>query len=215
MYQFDQVTFRDILRIGRLHIPKGHITCITGESGSGKSTLLRLLNQLISADSGTILFRNRPIEEWSPVELRRRAVMVPQQPVLFGDTVRDNMQAGLRFAEKPPAPHSLLKEALDQVHLHKELDADAHKLSGGEKQRLSLARALLMDPDVYLLDEPSSALDEGTEDRVIGAFAASARRNGRTLVMVTHSKRIAEEYGETVVEIHGGQVAAIRTKEGV
>jgi putative ABC transport system ATP-binding protein len=213
MYMLDQVTYRHILRIDKLHIPKGLVTCITGESGSGKSTLLRLFNQLISSDGGTIRFRGRSIEAYNPVELRRMAVMVPQQPILFGDTVQDNLLAGLGFADKPAVSATRMEEALQQVRLSKDLATEAGKLSGGEKQRLSLARALLMDPDVFLLDEPSSALDEGTEDLVIGAFAASARSKGQTLIMVTHSKRIAEEYGDLIVEIHEGQVAGTRLRK--
>lgn len=207
MFTLNQVTYRHILRIDLLRLPQGLITCITGESGSGKSTLLRLLNQMISPDSGSILFRDRPIEDYDPIALRRTVVMVPQQPVLFGETVRDNLSAGLKFAEKPPTSTALMKDALEQARLFKELDTEAAKLSGGEKQRLSLARALLLNPDVFLLDEPTSALDEGTEDLVIGAFAHAVRDKGKTLVMVTHSKRIAEQYGDLTVEIEQGQVA--------
>lgn len=212
MYSLKQVTFLDVLNIEELDIPAGLVTCIVGESGGGKSTLLRLLNQLISADGGDFLFRGDPIAELDPILLRRRVVMVPQTPVLFGDTVRDNLKAGLHFAGKEAPSDERMLEALKLVHLDKPLDASAGSFSGGEKQRLSLARAWLLDPEAFLLDEPSSALDEGTEDLVIGAFVEGARKNGQTLIIVTHAKKIAEQYGDRIVEIGKGRIIGIRER---
>lgn len=210
MFAFEQITYKEILHIEHLHIPERLVTCIVGESGSGKSTLLRLLNQLISADGGSILFHGQPIEEINPVALRRQVVMVPQTPVLFSRTVRDELLAGLAFSDKPAPDDDRLHQALDIVCLNKELTEETESLSGGEKQRLSLARALLLEPEVFLLDEPSSALDENTEDAVIGNFIRSAREKGQTLIIVTHARRIAEEYADQIVEIQQGEVIGIR-----
>lgn len=212
MYSLKQVAFKDVLHIEALDIPAGVVTCIVGESGGGKSTLLRLLNQLISADSGDIRFRGEPIGSLDPVGLRRRVVMVPQAPVLFGDSVRDNLTAGPRFAGKEAPSEERMLEAMKLVHLDKPLDASAGSFSGGEKQRLSLARAWLLEPEAFLLDEPSSALDEGTEDLVIGAFVEGARKNGQTLIIVTHAKKIAEQYGDRIVEIGKGRIVGIRIR---
>lgn len=214
MFVLEHIRVKDILHIEQLHIPKGRVTCIVGESGGGKSTLLRLLNQMTSHDSGTIRVDGVPVEKIDPVALRRRVIMVPQQPVLFDGTVRDNLNAGFRLTGRPNADDDRLTEVLKAMQLSGKSLADSpEKMSGGEKQRLALARALLLAPEAFLLDEPSSALDEGTEDAVIGRFVGHVKRNGQTLVMVTHAKRMAEQYGDRIVEIRQGRIARVTDRE--
>ena len=87
------------------------------------------------------------------------------------------------------------------VHLNKDLDDDAETLSGGEKQRLALARVYLMEPEVYLLDEPTAALDEETEEVVIGNFIKQVKEKGQSLIMITHSQKIATKYGENMITL--------------
>lgn len=210
MFTLEQVVYKDILQIDRLHIPDRQVTCIIGESGSGKSTLLRLLNQLISADGGSIFFHGHPIDQIHPVSLRRRVVMVPQTPVLFGQTIREDLLAGLSFSEKAVPGDDTLGHALEIVCLNKQLSEETESLSGGEKQRLSLARGLLLEPEAFLLDEPTSALDEDTEDSVIGNFIQAAKEKEQTLIIVTHARRIAEEYADQIVEIQQGRVIGVR-----
>jgi len=206
MFKLLGVKYKSILDIGELDIPEGKVTCITGESGSGKTTLLRLLNNLVSCDEGKIIYNGRDMTHINPVELRREVVMLPQTPVVFEGSIKDNLLIGLKFSEKPPADDTKLAEAMKMSHLDKNLSDNAEKLSGGEKQRLTLARVILLDPRVLLLDEPSSALDEGTERIVIENVVNYARTAGKTLVMVTHSKEIARAFGEYLIEISRGKV---------
>ncbi len=208
MFCLRGVRYRDILDIERLEIPEGKVTCIVGESGSGKTTLLRLLNKLISYDNGEIVYKGRSLKDIDSVELRRRVVMLPQTPPIFPGTVRDNLLIGLVFSEKPLVGEEKLLEIMEMVHLDKGLDEDAEKLSGGEKQRLALGRVLLMDPEVFLLDEPSSALDEDTEEVVIGSLVKYAGERGKTVVMVTHSKQVARSFSDKIVEINHGRVVS-------
>lgn len=208
MFCLRGVRYRDILDIERLEIPKGKVTCIVGESGSGKTTLLRLLNKLISCDKGEIVYNGRSLKDIDSVELRRRVVMLPQTPAIFPGTVRDNLLIGLVFSEKPLVGEEKLLEIMEMVHLDKSLDEDAEKLSGGEKQRLALGRVLLMDPEVFLLDEPSSSLDEDTEEVVIGSLVKYARERGKTVVMVTHSKQVARSFSDKIVEVSHGRVVS-------
>jgi putative ABC transport system ATP-binding protein len=198
----------DILDVPHLDIPAGQVTCIVGRSGSGKTTLLRLLNRMISPDRGTIRYRGTSLVELDPVELRRRAVMLPQSPVMFDGTVRDNLLIGLEFSERPPVADDALRRILDIVELDKDLDGDAALLSGGEKQRVALGRVLAMQPETALLDEPSSALDAGTERAVIGQLVEAARGRGVTVVIVTHARALAEAVADTLVEIDAGRVVA-------
>jgi len=202
------VRYRDILDIERLEIPEGKVTCIVGESGSGKTTLLRLLNKLISYNNGEIVYKGRSLKDIDSVELRRRVVMLPQTPAIFPGTVRDNLLIGLVFSEKPLVGEEKLLEIMEMVHLDKGFDEDAEKLSGGEKQRLALGRVLLMDPEAFLLDEPSSALDEDTEEVVIGGLVKYARERSKTVVMVTHSKQVARSFSDKIVEVNHGRVVS-------
>lgn len=199
LFTFKEVTFKDILNIPSLEIPDTKVTTLFGESGSGKSTLMKLLNQLISQDEGEIYYKDQLITDYDPVELRRDVVMLAQQPAMFEGTVKDNLLVGLRFSGKKDASDAELKDALSKVQLKKELDEDAGPLSGGEKQRLAFARVILMEPNVFLIDEPTSALDENTENLVMDAFIDHIRDTGKTVVMVTHSKAVAEKYSDNVV----------------
>lgn len=212
MFVLKQVQYKEILNIEYLNLQRGKITCIIGPSGSGKTTLLRLLNNLISYDSGSIFFKNQSIDKIDPVELRRQVVMLGQNPVIFEGTVKDNLLIGLKFSEKPVADDEKLRSILCQIHLNKDLDDPSRDLSGGEKQRLALGRVLLMEHEVFLLDEPSSALDEETEQLVIKEMVQSVQQNQKTLIMVTHARKIAEAYGDKIVEIRNGQAFVV--KEG-
>jgi putative ABC transport system ATP-binding protein len=208
MFTLQNVTYRGILDIPKLQIPSGQVTCIVGRSGSGKTTMMRMLNRMISPDEGTILYKGTPITDIDPVQLRRQVVMLPQTPVMFDGTIRDNLLIGLEFAEREPVGDDVLRRVLEIMELRKELDGDAATLSGGEKQRIALGRILVMRPDAALLDEPSSALDEGTERAVIGHLADAARERGVTLVIVTHSRPLAEAIADNLVELDAGRVVA-------
>ncbi len=207
MFSFENVKYKNILNIENLHIEKNKVTCIVGESGSGKTTLLKLFNKLISPDSGIIKYMDKYMKEVDSVELRREVVMLPQSPAIYEGTVKENLLIGLKFSEKKDVvDDNNLKEILKEVNLNKELDEDAEKISGGEQQRLALGRIILLDPNVYLLDEPSSALDEETEHLVIEKMVEHVRKTNKTLIMVTHTKRIAEEFGDNIIEVKKGKI---------
>lgn len=211
MFSLKKVKYKNILDINDLDIKKYKVTCIVGQSGSGKSTLLRLLNKLISCDSGEIFYNDKPLNTINSVQLRRNVVMLPQLPAIFPGTVRDNLLIGLKFAEKPTVDDVKLGHILNIVHLNKDLNDDGDKLSGGEKQRLALGRVILLDPEVFLLDEPSSAMDEETEQIIIEKLVAYTKETNKTLIMVTHSKKVAQTYSENIIEIYQGKV--VNSKE--
>jgi putative ABC transport system ATP-binding protein len=195
------LVYKDILKIDRMDIHENKTSCFIGESGAGKSTLLKLLNKMYIPDEGNIYYKGTSLEEIEAVKLRRKIVMIPQNPLLFGKTVEENLQQGLLFSEKPPASRWDLERALEIVQLGKNLQDQSEKLSGGERQRLSLGRVLLMKPEVYLLDEPTSALDEETESKVMKKFVEAAKSHDGKVIIVTHSMNVAEQYGEEVIRI--------------
>ena len=132
--------------------------------------------------------------------------MLPQTPAIFPGNVKDNLLIGLKFAEKPPVDNDKLRQILKIVNLNKELHDESDNLSGGEKQRLALGRVILLDPDVFLLDEPSSSLDEETERIIIEKLIAYTKDTNKTLIMVTHSKKIAQTYSDNIIQIRQGRV---------
>lgn len=213
-FLLEGVTYKNILDIEKLEIPQGKVTCITGESGSGKTTLLRLLNNLISAERGVVSYKGENVDRIDPVALRRRVVMLPQNPVMFPGTVADNLGMSLELAGKAPKPENTFTEILERVRLRKGLDEDAADFSGGEKQRLALARVLLLEPEALLLDEPSSALDEKTEKEVVTNVVDWARKGARTLVMILHSRELAGRFAEMLVTVRRGKVSATKKEAG-
>lgn len=198
--------------INKLRIESHKVTCIVGGSGSGKTTLLRLLNKLISPDSGEILYNGDSINNIDAVKLRRDVVMLPQSPAIFNGTIKDNLLVGLKFSEKPLVSDMKLLETLQLINLHKDLNETPDTLSGGEKQRLALGRVVLMDPEVLLLDEPSSALDEDTEHIIINSLVKYSRKNNKTLIMVTHSKKVANTFSDYIIVMKNGEI--VSEKEG-
>ncbi|MEW6524166.1 MAG: ATP-binding cassette domain-containing protein [Bacillota bacterium] len=212
-FSLRDVRFKGVLDVGFLEIPAGKITCLVGSSGGGKTSLLRLLNNLASPDQGDIRFFGQPVESYDPVLLRRRVVMLPQVPPVFPGSVGDNLQLALRLSQRRPAAPDRLVRVLSQVSLVKDLDTPAAQLSGGEKQRLALGRVLLLDPDVLLLDEPSSGLDENTERQVFTGLVVQVREGGRTIVMASHSARLAGEFSDRLVHLEGGRVLEVQHRD--
>ena len=208
LFTLDQVLFRQVLEIDHLEIAANEVTSIVGKSGSGKSTLLRLLNRMITPDSGQIMYRSEPIDQINPVDLRRRVVMLPQNPVIFEGSVRENVLIGLEFSERPHISNNEISRLLELMDINRPPDSSAANLSGGERQRVGIARVLAMQPEVLLLDEPTSALDASTQDVVIEHLMTEAQTCNTSVVMVTHATAMAARWSDRIVEIQAGRVAA-------
>jgi len=211
MFEFSDVRYKDILSINHLMIEDDCITCIVGESGSGKTTLLKLFNLMISPTHGQIHYNSNLLETLDSIDHRRHVIMLGQEAVMYPGSIRDNLQIGLVFSEKEPASDKKLNEILNAINLKKQLDTPVFQLSGGEKQRIAIGRVMLLNPDVLLLDEPSSALDHSNEKSIIELIAKYVKNQNKSLIMVTHSPEIAELYGEVIIEMSYGKIDQIRS----
>jgi putative ABC transport system ATP-binding protein len=185
-----------------LAIGDGGITVLVGPSGAGKSTVLRLLDRLEVPTSGEVRFRGRPLADLDVLALRRRVGMVFQRPAPFPGTVRDNLHVA-----DPDADEEALVAALHAARLDAGfLDRPADDLSGGEAQRMCLARTLVTQPEVLLMDEPTSALDPEAR-RSLERTAIRLADEGRDLVWVTHDLDQARRLGGEIVVLVGGRIA--------
>jgi ABC-type methionine transport system ATPase subunit len=187
-------------------LERGHVLTLVGPSGSGKSTLLRCLNRLVEPTSGTVKFDGRDVRTLDPRELRGRVALVMQTPVLFEGTVGDNLRvrpagAAGDFSELR------LRRTLAEVGFEPDrLDEDAATLSGGEKQRVTIARALLRDPQALLLDEPTSALDPPNAQLVMATISRLRSSRGLSIVAVTHQPDVVRRLGGHLLYLVHGRV---------
>jgi putative ABC transport system ATP-binding protein len=181
--------------------PSGRCTAVAGPSGAGKSTLLRLLDRLLEPTSGQVLFHGRPLPSYDVLEVRRRVGLVQQVPVVLGATVLTDLRTGRPELSPDDALALLARAGLQGMSLER-ATAD---LSGGEAQRLCLARALAVGPEVLLLDEPTSALDAVSAlavERVVRALVGE----GLSAVLVSHDLRQARRLADDVVVLEHGVV---------
>ncbi|MGL6174553.1 MAG: ABC transporter ATP-binding protein [Cellulosilyticaceae bacterium] len=191
-----------------LEIKQGECISLIGASGSGKSTLLKICADLIPLTKGTLAYKDKDYQAYNPLELRKKISYCVQLPYLFGDTVYDNLAFPFEVRKEKPNEEKMLEilEAfnLDKGFLHKHINS----LSGGEKQRIAIARNLIYRPEILLLDEATSALDPDTANRV-EAYIAELNQQGTTIIWITHNleqsqgifhKRVTMENGKIIAE---------------
>src|SRR5699024_9151155 len=133
----------------------------------------------------------------SDLELRKQVVMLPQSPTVFDGTIRDNLMIGLTFSEQPMLDDNELNDILKKLWIEKSLDTSASDLSGGEQQRMALARIVLMKKaKVFLLDEPSSDLDDKTTKHVVKELVDLTKEVNKQIIMVTHDKTVSKHFAD-------------------
>lgn len=183
-------------------VASGNVFTILGPSGSGKSTLLRLINRLEDPTDGQILLDGQDTRRINVLQLRRRAGMVFQAPVVFDGSVEENIQYGALLAGKRVDSAELVR----RVGLSEDfLPRIASSLSGGEQQRVSIARALATDPELLLMDEPTSALDPAAKTHIEDLVHKLNRDEGLTIVFVTHDMEQARRVGTRTMLLVGGR----------
>ena len=191
-------------------VPESEITAVIGPSGAGKSTLLRAINRLIEPDAGEVYLDGMPTSEMNPLVLRRRVGMVFQLPALFGATVEEAVQYGAYLAGRSADATRLLEMAGLNASYK---DRDPQVLSVGQQQRVSIARALALEPEVLLMDEPTSALDEAARRKVEELIRELNARLGLTIVLVSHALDQVERVADRVVLLAAGRTEGEWSKE--
>jgi ATP-binding cassette subfamily B protein len=200
---------KPVLQDISLHVPSGSILAIVGPTGSGKSTLAALIARLWESPPGTLLIDGRPIREW-PLETLRRAVgYVPQDTFLFSETLRENVAFGVDSATDDE-----IHDAADVASIAAEIGEFPAQfdtmvgergitLSGGQKQRAAIARAVIRDPKILILDDSLSSVDTGTEERILRRLDAILRQ--RTTVLISHRVSTVQ-HADQIVVLRDGQI---------
>jgi len=197
-----------VLEVPALALRAGSVLALIGPNGSGKTTLLKALACLEEPAAGGLRFRGRPLASRADREAYRKEVtMVFQQPLLFDTTVARNLDAGLRLRGVPGADREgrVLAEAR-RFGIEHLLGRQARKLSGGEAQRASLARAFVLQPQILFLDEPFSALDPPPREALMDDLGAALRQTRTTAVLATHDRMEALQLADRMSVLHQGRI---------
>ena len=196
------------LEVDRLDLLPGRLYTLTGPNGAGKSTLLNLLALLTPPDQGEIYF-DKHLLHWNSSrfkKLRNKITLVQQHPFLFDATVLQNLAFGLKMrGVVGRKQRERIFAAMRSLGLDGFEQRRARGLSGGEAQKVAIARALVLEPEVLLLDEPTSNIDEGQIEKM-EAFIPSLADAGMTVVMVSHDQGQAQRMGSDIIPLGGGRL---------
>ncbi len=204
-----QTKFRTLLMDISVEITKGSKTALIGATGSGKTTFLRLLNRLTDPSVGTITLRGKNIQEIPIQTLRRRVLLVPQEPNLLGMTVTEAIAYPLKLQNLTQSEiNSRSQKWLDKLQLDPKLLNRAElELSLGQRQWVAIARALVMEPEILLLDEPTSALDRGLSHLLLDVLTELTQLpQPVTVVMINHQLDLVQTWCDRLICLHKGQL---------
>jgi len=212
LLRFKNVNFHNdgttILKNICVDIETGDFISIVGSSGSGKSTFLKLCCHLISPTSGNITFKDKSITEYNPVELRKIISYCFQTPYLFGDTVIENINFPFSIRNLK-SDAKKINELFSMFHIPADfLNKDVKTLSGGEKQRISLIRSLLFEPEILLLDEITSALDVNNAE-IVENVIASLNKKGMTVLWITHNPEQSRKYANKLLTLEASEIKSL------
>lgn len=205
---------RQVVEVDQLSVESGNVLAVVGPNGSGKTSLLLAIAHLLKPERGQILINGEEISAQKELKYRRRIALVLQEPLLVSRSVQENAAIGLHFRGLPKeeikarVDHWL--ERLGIAHLR---DRRADKLSGGEAQRVSLARAFVLQPELLLLDEPFSALDSPTRRGLLDELRSILAETATTTLMITHNLQEAAQVSHHLAVIIGGKLRQTGTPE--
>jgi tungstate transport system ATP-binding protein len=195
------------LDIPHLDIPSGQICAFVGPNGCGKTTLLSILALLLTPVSGSVLLDGVETVHSTNQRLRRKVTLVHQKPVLFSTTVRNNIAYGLQALGLPSKEiRQRVQAIIDETKLSEVAEKQARKLSGGEAQRAILARALVLETPVILLDEPTNSMDDASRPILRELLRRTNQKRGTTVVLATHDMDFVDSLAERIVRLDGGKI---------
>jgi tungstate transport system ATP-binding protein len=198
---------RLVLDVHSLAVETGDVLAVVGPNGAGKSTLFLVLARLLTADRGQIKFRGRPINSFHDLDYRRQIALVLQEPLLMDMTVYENAAIGLKFRRRPRAQiEERVDHWLERLGVGHLSDRPARTLSGGEAQRVSLARAFVLRPDLLLLDEPFAALDAPTRLHLLEDLRSVLAETRMTTIFITHDFQEARKLSTRMAVMLDGRI---------
>ena len=207
---------RNALHIDSLDIQRGESLTVVGPNGAGKSTLLLALARLLQPSQGEIMYDGKSLKQWNELEYRRKISFVFQSPLLMDMTVEQNVALGLRFRGTPKdETRERVWKWLKQLGVESLTKRRAGQLSGGEAQRVSLARAFVLEPELLLLDEPFSALDPPTRAQLVEDLSSVLAGEGRTAIVVTHNLNEAAKLSHRIAILVEGVVRQVGTAKQI
>ncbi|WP_340082604.1 phosphate ABC transporter ATP-binding protein [Terribacillus sp. FSL K6-0262] len=202
-----EINKHEIIRNVTGSFTKGRITAVIGPSGAGKTSLFRLCNGMLSPTSGSILIDGKDIAQYDPVALRRHVGVVLQQAIMLEGSVRDNLELPLQLAGKGLS-NDRAEQITRLVGLERDiLDQNSRDLSGGQKQKVSIARTLLNKPEILLLDEITSSLDRVSKQDIENLIKRINKEHGTTVIWITHSLQQAQSVADEVWVMMDGGIA--------
>ena len=192
-------------------VQKKEIIALLGPSGSGKSSLLKSINMLNTPSCGQIKYHNNDIQEISPMALRKKIGYVLKKPTLFGNDVMENLKYPCELHQKV-FDINLVEFYLKKVNLKPDiLEKKPNELSGGEQQRISLVRTLLLEPEIILLDEVTSALDEDNTLLIEELIKYENENNELTVIFISHNNEQAKRLAQKVIYMEEGVIKEFTT----
>ena len=207
---------RSVLHIENLAVESGQVLAVVGPNGAGKTSLLLALARLLKPEQGEIRFNGQPTAALRDVDYRRRIGLVLQEPLLLDGSVFDNVAAGLRFRHLPRGEITFRVETwLERFGITELRNRPAIRLSGGEAQRVSLARAFAIHPQLLLLDEPFSSLDSPTRASLLDDLQTLLAETFTTTILVTHDLREAARLASRMAILLDGKLRQVGTPEEV
>jgi len=199
---------KEILKVDQLDLGPGEVLSVLGPNGAGKSTLLQVMALLLPPSAGQVSFRGEPVTRRNALLIRRRMAVVFQEPLLLNTTVRNNVAQGLKLRGVPRTEIGPRVEFwLGRLGISHLAGRGNRHLSGGEAQRVNLARALALQPEVLFLDEPFTSLDYLTRTDLLVEISQIIRENGITTFFVTHDYSEVSCFGGQALVLNGGRIA--------
>jgi tungstate transport system ATP-binding protein len=206
-----------VLSVTSITINEGEVLALIGPNGAGKTTLLQTLSYLLRPVSGELYFRGAKVgSDVQVLEFRRRLAMVFQEPLLFDTTVFHNVASGLKIrGMKRSEIDGVVKEQLERFGISHLRDRSARRLSGGEAQRVSLARAFAIRPEILFLDEPFASVDQPSSEALIEDLQDALRKTGTTAILATHDRTEALRLSDRVAVMMDGRILQIGSPDMV
>lgn len=200
----DSLIFLDRIRYPEMHFKKNTLTFLTGASGAGKSSYLKLLNGMLPAQKDSVFYQQKPIESYDILSYRKQVLLLPQKVFLVKGSIQENFDFYYEHRKEKRRSIEEIKEFLAAAKLSKSPTDVVDNFSGGERHRLFLAIFLSFAQEVFLLDEPTAALDEKTANALLASLKAYFLEKGITAVCIAHDNRLAEKYGDQWIRLEGG-----------